>query len=173
MSFTEEFKQAVEFQKVFGRVIELSGPLHMSFHMLQCVYNLYGGLLRSAQKCLDWKKIKPAKVSDNYRLCCSLAMLVYEELTRLLLFQYMNVCPEEMIENERNGEGIGAISMAQGFLMYVNDKADSSTDKSFVYVCRYWLLMNTFRLYYDSQKNGDFILMEEIEDDFCGVFLLM
>ena len=56
LSFTQEFKQAIEFQKVFGRVVELSRPLHMSFHMLQCIYNLYGGLLRVCQQCIEWKK---------------------------------------------------------------------------------------------------------------------
>ena len=173
LSFTEQFKQAVEFQKVFGRVIELSGPLHMSFHMLQCIYNLYGGLLRCSQICVDWKKIKVAKVSDNYRLCCSLAMIVYEEITRMLLFQYLNTCNESTCDNDQEREGIGAIHIAQGFLKYVNTKAETSGDLSFVYICRYWLLMNSFKMYYDSQKNGDFLMMEKIENDFCGVFLLM
>ena len=154
LSFTEEFKQAIEFQKVFGLVIKISGPLHMSFHMLQCVYNLYGGLLRSAQTCIDWKKIKAAKVSDNYRLCCSLAMLLYEETTRLLLFQYMHTCEDGIIDNDKTDEGLGAISMAQGFLKHVQAKADNSSDKSFVYLCRFWLLMNTFKLYYDSKKTA-------------------
>ena len=174
LSFKDEFKQAVEFQKVIGRVVELSGPLHMSFHMLQCIYNLYGGLLGVSQKCVEWKKIKPAKVSDNYRLCCSLAMLVYEEITRLLLIQYMNTVADDTIKKDNNdGEGIGAISIAQGFLDYVNDRAERSSDKSIVYICRYWLLMNVFKLYYDSQKGGDFIMMEQLENDFCGVFLLL
>ena len=174
LSFTEEFKQAVEFQKVFGRVVELSGPLHMSFHMLQCIFNLYGGLLRVSQKCVEWKKIKVAKVSDNYRLCCSLAMLVYEEITRLLLIQFMNTVPDDTIDNDSNdGLGLGAVTIAQRFLDYVNDIANTSTDKSMVYICRYWLLMNVFKLYYNSQKSGDFVLMEQIENDFCGVFLLL
>ena len=83
--------------------------------MFQYAYNLYGGLLRSAQNFLDWKKINQEKVSDNYRLCFSLAMLVYKYLVRLIIFQWMNACPEEMIKNERNGEGIGAISIEKYF----------------------------------------------------------
>ena len=38
LSFTDEFLQAIEFRKALSCVIELSGPLHMSFHMLQSIY---------------------------------------------------------------------------------------------------------------------------------------
>lgn len=61
LSFTDEFLQAIEFRKVLSRVIELSGPLHMSFHMLQSIYTLYGSLLMAGHKCLDWKKIETSK----------------------------------------------------------------------------------------------------------------
>jgi hypothetical protein len=33
--------------------------------------------------------------------------------------------------------------------------------------------MNLFKLYYNSQKSGDFIVMEQIENEFCGVFLVL
>ena len=47
LSFVDELKQEIDFQKEFGRVIELSGPLHVSFHVLKCVHNLCGGLLKT------------------------------------------------------------------------------------------------------------------------------
>ena len=34
-------------------------------------------------------------------------------------------------------------------------------------------MMNRFKIYYDAQKNGDILAMESIENDFCGVFLLL
>ena len=81
LSFTEELKQPVEFLKSFSRDEELSGLLKNSFQIIQLSCNLYGGLLRSAQKCLDWKKMTPTKVPDNHRLhFCSLDMLVHEDL---------------------------------------------------------------------------------------------
>ena len=100
-------------------------------------------------------------------------MLVYEEIGRLLLMKYLSKSTDFKEGHVLIDDGETAIGLAQGLLEYVKIKADTCTDKSVVYICRYWLLMNVFKLYYDSQKNGDFVIMEEIENDFCGVFLLM
>ena len=54
-SFIDSFKQEIEFQKTFRRVSELSRPLHVSFHMLQRIYNLYRGFLKTSQKCVECK----------------------------------------------------------------------------------------------------------------------
>jgi len=173
LSFTDEFMQAIEFRKVLTRVIELSGPLHMSFHMLQSIYIIYGSLLSVGQTCLEWKKLKPAKVSDNYRLCCSLAFIVYEEITRLLMFQYMSQLQPEFVNSYDHNDPIKAIVLARGLLKFIEEKADNTLDMSVAYICRYWILMNRFKIYYDAQKCGDVLAMEVVENDFCGVFHLL
>ena len=173
LSFTDEFLQAIEFRKVLTRVIELSGPLHMSFHMLQSIYILYGSLLGVSQKCVEWKKLKPAKVSDNYRLCCSLAFVVYEEITRLLMFKYISSVVPDLLHNIDNADPLIAITLARGMIDFIQHKANTTLDKSLCYICRFWILMNKFKLYYDAQKCGDTLTMEVVENDFCGVFLLL
>ena len=173
LSFTDEFLQAIEFRKVLTRVIELSGPLHMSFHMLQSIYILYGSLLYVGQTCIEWKKLKPAKVSDNYRLCRSLAFLVYEEITRLLMFKYMSGLEDDFTDGLDENDPIKAIALARGLIDFIEEKAKSTLDLSVAYICRFWLLMNRFKIYYDAQKCGDALAMEVVENDFCGVFLLL
>ena len=150
LSFTDKFLQAIEFRKVLSCVVELSGPLHMSFHMLQTIYILYGNLLLTSQHCVEWKKLRPAKVSDNYRLCCSLAFIVYEEITRLLMFKYFSTLPKETVNEVDDMDPLHAITLAQGLLQFVTNKAESSLDNSIVHICRFWLIMNQFKIYYDA-----------------------
>ena len=131
ISFTDSFEQAVEFQKALSRVIEMSGPLHMPFHMLQSIYILYDPLLLVSKECVDWKKLKMNKVSDNYRLACSLAFIVHEELTRLLTLQYLNTLSYECTSDINIGIGEGhdmmdskGIQFARGFriLCYIKSR---------------------------------------------------
>ena len=72
-----------------------------------------------------------------------------------------------------NDDPLFAITLAKGLIDYVEMKANSTLDNSVAYMCRYWIMMNHFKLYYDAQKNGDSLTMEKIENDFCGVFLLL
>ena len=74
------------------------GPLHMSFHMLQCIYVLYDPLLHVSKECIEWKKLKLNKVSDNYQLSVSLAFMAYEELNRLFIHQYFYTLNNEKVE---------------------------------------------------------------------------
>lgn len=52
-------------------------------------------------------------------------------------------------------------------------KVKTTVDNSFACACGYWMLTNHFKLCYNAQKNGDFLIMETIENNFCGVFLLL
>ena len=79
-------------------------------------------------------------------------MLVYDEITRMFLIQYLNLNNEFDADTNNDDDGIKAIGVAQGFLTFIKNKAENSTDLSVVYICRYWLLMNVFKLYSDSQK---------------------
>ena len=40
-TFLDNHKQCIEFQKALSRVKEVSGPLHIAFHMLQVIFNVY------------------------------------------------------------------------------------------------------------------------------------
>ena len=44
-SFSEEYKQKVISKKALGRVIQIPGPLHMAFHMCQCIFTIYSDFL--------------------------------------------------------------------------------------------------------------------------------
>ena len=74
ISFTKAFKQAITFQKALSCVIDIPGPLHIAFHMLQCVYTVFGTLLKLFQNIVEWKKLCSLKVSECYnlarQLCC-------------------------------------------------------------------------------------------------------
>ena len=89
MRFTDSYKQSLIFQKALSRVIEVSGPLHTAFHMLQVVYTVYKSVLQATQKCLGWKKINMSQVSETYRLCHSMISILYEELYRYLFLSFL------------------------------------------------------------------------------------
>ena len=80
MKFTDTFEQTLQFQKALTRVMAVSGPLHMAFHMLQVIFDVYRHLLSNIQLCLGWKKINMSKVSQNYRVCLALTEILYEEI---------------------------------------------------------------------------------------------
>ena len=104
--FTKAYEQSLVFQKAVSRVTEESGPLHMAFHMLQCIYTVYKNLLLLFQSIVDWKKLKPTKVSDNFRLCESLCFMCYEEVFRFLFHHYIQYFLG-------TNEGIGDIFLIQ------------------------------------------------------------
>ena len=56
-SFSKNFCQARISKQAFTRVIELNGPLHMAFHMLQSVYIVFKDVVVWGQAILNWKRI--------------------------------------------------------------------------------------------------------------------
>mmetsp|Transcript_22030 Transcript_22030/g.30971 ORF Transcript_22030/g.30971 Transcript_22030/m.30971 type:complete len:82 (-) Transcript_22030:1125-1370(-) len=46
VSYKEAFSQGLIFCEVLDRVIEIPGPLHQAFHMVQCVFNIYQHFLK-------------------------------------------------------------------------------------------------------------------------------
>ena len=49
-SFTNNFLQAIVFEEALDRVIEINGPLHVAFHMLQTIYIIFKPMLQWGQK---------------------------------------------------------------------------------------------------------------------------
>ena len=178
LSFSAAFEQSLVFQKALSRVIEMSGPLHMSFHMLQSIYILFGNLLLVTQNCIEWKKIKPAKVSDNYRLCEALSLIAYDEIYRVLWFKYIiehtsKQTNDTNMQEDKESIELMTIGLSRGFLEYVECLANTTTDDCLKYACRFFLIMFKFKLYLNAVKVGDAVMMEMVENKFCGVFLLL
>ena len=65
MNFSNSYKQSLIFQKALSRVIQISGLLHTTFHMLQAIYSIYKLVMQCTQNCLGWRKINMSKVSDK------------------------------------------------------------------------------------------------------------
>ena len=49
LSFTNAYKQSLNFQKALLQIIEVSGPLHSSFHVLQSIYIIFKRFLKCIQ----------------------------------------------------------------------------------------------------------------------------
>ena len=54
----------------------------MAFHMLQCIYTVYQTLLKWAQEIVDWKRLIPTKVSDNFDLARQIVNLLLGEVEK-------------------------------------------------------------------------------------------
>ena len=52
-SFDKAFRQCLIFQKAFSKVVEISGPLHIAFHMLQSIYIVYKDMMNCAQRVVE------------------------------------------------------------------------------------------------------------------------
>ena len=68
-SYTIVFKQSIVFQKALTRVIEISGPLHIAFHILQSIFIIYKDMMNCFQNVINWKKINVNKVSGSFDTC--------------------------------------------------------------------------------------------------------
>ena len=74
-SYSREFKQSLVFQKALTKVIDISGPLHIAFHMLQSMFIVYKDMTQWAQNVVGWKKVNVNKVSKSFDMCRQLCML--------------------------------------------------------------------------------------------------
>ena len=55
-AFDKAFRQSIIFQKALSRVVDISVPLHIAFHMLQSLYIIYKQMMVLGQKVVKWKK---------------------------------------------------------------------------------------------------------------------
>ena len=132
LGFTQAFRQSQIFHKALNQVIEISGPLHMTMHMLQSIYTVFEDILLLSQQCVQWKKVKASKVSDSFRLCESLCFLCYDELFWYLLLQYLLVYEQEVgdmsLDDNDDNDSIFGLSLTRGLYSFICRKADESTD---------------------------------------------
>ena len=147
MSFTQSYKQSLIFQKVLSRVIEISSPLHMAFHMLQSIFSIYKLVIKSTQSCLGWKKVNLQKVSEIYRTCVSMATILYEELFRYLFLSFLekfsaiNVFPSFATSEE--DESLLFVLLRE-FKTYVDTKLKTTKDQRWMYMYGFYKVMSLF-----------------------------
>jgi hypothetical protein len=174
LSFTNAFKQSQVFHKALTKVVEISGPLHMAFHMLQSIYIVFKKLLQWAQTIINWKKIQATKVSDNFRLSESLCLMLYEEIFRSLFFRYM-----KEKENDHNGftyisdDNLIAMKLSKGFLSYIESKVISTSDNRLKMQIYYFKMTHLFKSYKAAINDGDTLSMEHFELEFCPIFYML
>ena len=174
MKFTDAFEQSMTFQKALTRVIELNGPLHMAFHMLQCVFTLFSGILKLMQEVLQWKRIRHEKVSESFALCKALLFLGLEELERLL---WDVVIIENEVEISESLSNYNAneycIWFSEKYISCLQHMATIGTDMRQRYFSNFILVAREFRLYWKALSSGDRLKQEECVSRFIGVFMVM
>ena len=52
-SYHKSFSQSLIFQKSLSRVVEISGPLHIGFHMLQSIFVIYKDMIKWGKRVVD------------------------------------------------------------------------------------------------------------------------
>ena len=73
---------AVVFKKALSQIVEVSGPLHVAFHILQSICSIFKPLLLWGLDILGWKKVNLSKVSDCFQRSKKLVLIILEEIER-------------------------------------------------------------------------------------------
>ena len=117
ISFCKAHEQALIFRKSLDRVIEIPGPLHQEFHLLQCIFNVFYYFFKTSAKVIGWKKINYAYVSQSFHMCRQLVQIVFEECSRIAWDPFLHKKKNE-IENQMqttpNNESF-AMSLSSAF----------------------------------------------------------
>ena len=131
ISFGPAFEQGLIFQQSL-RIVEINGPLHMTFHMLQCILYIYNFLLKWSKDTLQWKRIKMNHVSDTFESANIFQLIVLGKAARLTIghllssnkdlllsiFQQLQNRPKEFI-----------VKIAFKYIQFVKDTITKSTDE--------------------------------------------
>jgi hypothetical protein len=99
-------------------------------------------------------------------------LLFYKYVTKKLAFEEIGC--DFAFATKTTDESITnciTISLCTNFWSHVEELANGSKDECIQYVCNFIIIMSKFKLYLRAQSSGDYVVMEKIENDFCGVFL--
>ncbi len=172
-SYARNFQQALVFQKALKRVIEIPGALHISFHMLQTIFDVFGVFIKWNVNVLKWKKIKVSKVSECFQLARELAFLVLEECERYLIDTMFMVSISEsekkdLLEDSKKVPCLVS-KLFERFLSRTSNSWSENNEArkmivNFVRLCR------QFRLFWDAVRCGDKMTQEKVLIDFIGIF---
>ena len=164
-SYKKTFEQSLIFQKALNRVVEISGPLHIAFHMLQSIFVIYKDMMKWTQRVIEWKKINVNKVSDSFDTCRRLAMMLLEELERLSVDLFIHKTAEKSFSDEYK-----SIDLGREYISFIHDHC--SSDHRRKYMFGYIIMATEFRKYWTAVRCGDRVVMEDIQNKWIGVHLL-
>ena len=171
-SYTKVFKQSIIFQKALTRVIDISGPLHIAFHMLQSIFIIYKDMMKWSQTVLNWKKVNVNKVSESFDTCRQMCMLTLEEVERLSIDLFMvrnDKSVEDIIESSESADSIG-LNITRLYIEYIHEM--DSNDHRRLYMFGFIIMATQFRNYWKATRTGDRVTMEYIQNKWIGVHLM-
>ena len=87
--FGPAYQQGLIFQQAMERIVEVNGPLHMVFHMLQTLYTIYKPFMTWCIDILKWKRIKMSQILDCYKNANIFLNIVLDECERLAVDQFL------------------------------------------------------------------------------------
>ena len=98
-------------------------------------------------------------VSESYNLCKSLLFITLEESEHLIIDLFIKEKCEDISQNveKYEDEKHFVIQLAMDIDTYIENKAKNSKDGRLKYLCNFYILSKTFRLYVNAQSRGDFL----------------
>jgi hypothetical protein len=177
-SYNEKREQTLMIQKAMKQVVNVTGDLHGGcFHFLSAIFALYyGSLIQPIQTLLGWKRIRGSDVTKCYQQAAGLALMISHELERQYLgayMEYLNKNIEKKDEFEATDDSqAAAIYLAQGYAQWMKDQRRNSNDQKFVMGLNFVYLVNLYRQFRVSARNGDAIMIEWLYKEFLGIFVL-
>ena len=173
-SFSEEYKQKIISKKALGRVVQIPGPLHMAFHMCQCIFTIYSDFLKNCQVVVGWKKINFLKVSESFRQCKALLLLALDEAERLMWDIFLKDKSDIILKREdSHPDKVFCVWLAQYFTTFVEDMILNSSDERRQLLASFITSVRMFKIFCDSIRTGDRLHQEHAIIKFIGVFLLL
>ena len=172
--FSEEYKQKIISKKALGRVVQIPGPLHMAFHMCQCLFTIYSDFLKNCQVVVGWKKINFLKVSESFRQCKALLLLALDEAERLMWDIFLKDKSDIILKREdSHPDKVFCVWLAQYFTTFVEDMILNSSDERRQLLASFITSVRMFKIFWDSIRTGDRLYQEHAIIKFIGVFLLL
>ena len=175
-TFRAAYKQAMAITHVLHRVVPINGDLHVRFHMLDSIFRLfYGGLLQCVQHRLKWKRIDGNDVAQTYRQAHRLAVIVFEELDRLMIDAFLIRCfTQDRVDSfiDRGREEALATTIAKEYIQFLSRQVRESKDWLTVFSCNFLLIMRKYLMFHEAEQQGNSITMESIVIEFLPVFYI-
>ena len=173
-SYSRNFQQAIIFQKALKRIVEIPGTLHISFHMLQSIFDLFRPLIKWILNVVRWKKAKINHVSDSFQICRDLSFLALEECERYLMDVMLTI---ELSEGERRQlmEDTNKIPsiLSRMFNKFLSGAPSwSRNNNARKMILNFVQMTRKFRSYWNAVRCGDRIIQEKIFIEWLGIFVL-
>lgn len=105
-----------------------------------------------------------------------MATIAHEELFRYLFFTCVSKFSSRYAfpSKATSEEDLSLLFvLVNKFEAHIDKQLKTSNDQRWVYMYGFYKLMSLFKLYENSMASSDSVLMEMIETQFCGVFMLL